>query len=142
MRQSIPKGKHRCSSASDRSHHDTTESKLRSDRSSSTSGKTDRSPLVDPVMEDTEAEEAKRVRKGGDTWNRSPQKQSSIGDAEAGKEIREGFDPSIAPTHPPTEHAVSDEEGSGDQGESSTGSGDGGRYGSLIEEDNVWASAR
>ena len=102
------------------------------------------------MVEDTEAEEAELVRarkEGGDVWNNSQQKHfvrtySIDEEAPEGQEIREGFDPSkVAAKHPPPEHAVSDEE---DEDEENGGRGAGsskpptGRYGSLIEEENVW----
>lgn len=100
------------------------------------------------MVEDTDAVEAERVRarkEGGDTWNRTEQKHfvrtySIDEDAPSGQEIREGFDPSQIPAeHPPPEHAVSDqEEDNSDQDDSSSHDGPG-RYGSLIEEDNVWS---
>lgn len=113
------------------------------------SGHSDLSQLVDLVVEDTEAEEAERVRarkEGGDTWNRTEQKHfvrtySIDEDAQAGQEVREGFDPSQIPAKtPPPEHAVSDHEGSdSDGGESSSINGPG-RYASQMEEDNVWST--
>ncbi|RVX75716.1 hypothetical protein B0A52_00072 [Exophiala mesophila] len=153
IRQSINKGKTRSSSASGESSDNrgggAVESKLRRDRSTA-SRKSDQSQLVDLVVEDTEAEEAELVRarkEGGDVWNNSQQKHfvrtySIDEEAPEGQEIREGFDPSkVAAKHPPPEHAVSDEE---DEDEENGGRGAGsskpptGRYGSLIEEENVW----
>lgn len=153
IRQSINKGKTRSSSPSGESsdHHSggAIESKLRRDRSTA-SHKSDQSQLVDLVVEDTEAEEAELVRarkEGGDVWNNSQQKHfvrtySIDEEAREGQEIREGFDPSkVSAKHPPPEHAVSDEE---DEEEVDLGHDTGsskqapGRYGSLIEEENVW----
>lgn len=115
---------------------------MRRDRSQS-SAKSDRSQVVDLIIEDTEAEEAERVRarkEGGDTWNRVPAKRfvrtySIDEEHPEGQEIREGFDPSSVPAkHPPPEHAVEEEEETqDDQQHENTG-----RYGSLIEEDNIW----
>jgi hypothetical protein len=105
--------------------------------------KTDRRQLVDLVLEDEEAEDAERVRarkEGGEAWNRREVKRFvrtySIGSADEGEDIREGFDPSkVPPNHPPPEHAVSDDEDDqGEQGQSSSGA----RYGSVLDEDNVW----
>lgn len=156
IRQSIQKGKARSTSpseaSSERRSRGAIESKLAQNRDqSAASGHSDHSQLVDLVVEDTEAEEAERVRarkEGGDTWNRTEQKHfvrtySIDEDAQAGEEVREGFDPAQVPAnHPPPEHAVSDnEEGDSDGGESSSHHGPG-RYGSLIEEDNVWGSTR
>lgn len=153
MRHSISKGKNRSTSPSSSSSNQgrrqhAIEAKLKRNQSTS-SGKSDRSQLVDLVVEDTEAEEAERVRarKEGDAaWNESQQRHFvrtySIGeDAPEGQQIREGFDPSKIPAkHPPPEHAVSEEEdNAGSDDDDSPGqSSRGGRYGSLVEEDNVW----
>lgn len=66
-------------------------------------------------------------------------------DAREGQAIREGFDPSkIQAQHPPPEHAVSEDEidddaptADSDKAKGSRSDGPG-RYGSLMEEDNVW----
>lgn len=112
---------------------------------------------MDLVVEDTEAEEAERVRarkEGSDIWNRTPQRQfvrtySIDEEAPEGQEIRQGWDPSQVPSKPPPEHAASDEEEDDededddghtrDQGQSSSQNGGEGRFGSLIAEDNVWS---
>lgn len=146
IREEIRKGKTRSTSSAESSSRQpgAIEAKLKRNRSTSTSGKSDRSQLVDLVVEDTEAEEAERVRarkEGGDTWNRSPQRHfvrtySIDEEAPEGQDIRQGWDPSkVAPKHPPPEKAVSDEENDDDEGQSS---GQNGRYGSMIEDDNVW----
>jgi len=108
---------------------------------------------VDLIVEDTEAEDAERVRarkEGGDAWNRSPQRHfvrtySIDREAPEGQEIRQGWDPSkVRPTHPPPEHAVSDEEDFDEDDDDDDDRRNGpdaaaeGRYGSLIAEDNVW----
>lgn len=162
IRQSINKGKNRSGSSSQGSSDDPAtrgaiESKLKRDRSQSASGQSDRSQLVDLIVEDTEAEEAERVRarkEGGDAWNRSQAKHfvrtySIDEEAREGQEIREGFDPSLVPAkHPPPEHAVEEEEeeeeeeardGDGDDDHEGPESSQAGRYGSLIQDDNVWS---
>ncbi|KEF57801.1 uncharacterized protein A1O9_05721 [Exophiala aquamarina CBS 119918] len=155
LRQSIQKGKARSTSpsegSSERPSRGGVESKLGQGRDqSANSAHSDRSQLIDLVMEDTEAEEAERVRarkEGGDTWNRTEQKHfvrtySIDKSAPEGQEIREGFDPSQIPAkHPPPEHAVSEnEDDDSERGESSSHD-DPRRYGSLIEEDNVWGGS-
>ena len=153
IRQSIQKGKARSTSRSEGSSQElppgSVEAKLRQGRDASTaSGKSNRSQVVDLVVEDTVAEEAQRVRarkEGGDVWNRSEQKHfvrtySIDDDAHEGQQIREGFEPSeVNVASSPPEHAVSEEEDEDDnnKGEGSTSDGPG-RYGSLVEEDNVW----
>ncbi|EHY57973.1 Vaccuole membrane protein hfl11 [Exophiala dermatitidis] len=177
IRHNIRKGKHRSTSRSS-SHASSSdqqppaaqtaiERKLKRDHSTgAASGKSDSSQLVDLIVEDTEAEEAERVRarkEGGDAWNRSDHRHFvrtySIDDeAHEGQEIKEGWDPSDIPAKPPPpEHATSDDEENYDeddgnrrnagahrkhadqQPEGSDQNGVTGRYGSLIEEDNVWS---
>jgi hypothetical protein len=72
--------------------------KLKRDASASGSSRSGRSQLVDLVVEDTDAEEAERVRarkEGGSAWNREQQKHfvRTYGDEDLGEEIREGFEP-------------------------------------------------
>lgn len=149
IRESINKGKDRSVSRGSGGQRNPIESKLRNDLSPSPSRNNDRSQLVDLVVEDTQAEEAERVRarkEGGDAWNQSQQKQFvrtySVDSGEEGDIIREGFDPSKIPAaHPPPERAVSDsdededEDGEGSVGHSTSNQG---RFGSLVQEDNVW----
>ncbi|KAG0633988.1 organic solute transporter Ostalpha-domain-containing protein [Tuber brumale] len=66
--------------------------------SSSSTNFSDRSGLVDLVVEDTEAEEIERVRarkEGGPGWNETEQKRyvRVYPDEHMGEEVREGFDP-------------------------------------------------
>ena len=66
--------------------------------SSSSTNFSDRSGLVDLVVEDTDAEEVERVRarkEGGPGWNETEQKRyvRVYPDEHMGEEIREGFDP-------------------------------------------------
>ena len=152
IRESIHKGKERSSSSrgssSRRQDGGTIEAKLQNDLNPEDAdpAKTDRSQLVDLILEDEQAEEAERVRarkEGGDAWNRSEQKHFvrtySVEGGEEGEQIREGFDPSKIPAdHPPPEHAISDDEDDEGNGQSSSG----GRYGSLIDDRNVWSSSQ
>lgn len=134
------------------------EAKLKKHRSPSASGKSDRGQLVDLIVEDTDAEEAERVRarkEGSDVWNRDPQRHfvRTYGideEAEEGQDIREGYDPSRVPSRPPPpERAVSEEEpdqvDEGDQGQPSSKNGSQkssergeGQFVNPVEEDNVW----
>jgi Organic solute transporter Ostalpha len=154
IREGINKGKERSSSSrassSRRKETGGIEAKLANDLDSheEEDDKIDTSLLVDLVVEDEEAEAADRVRarmEGGDAWNRTEQKRfvrTYSGEGfHKGTEEREGFDPAKIPAkNPPPEHAVSDEEdeeegGKKDNhGQSSTA----GRYGSLVEDTNVW----
>ncbi|KAK8187902.1 organic solute transporter Ostalpha-domain-containing protein [Phyllosticta capitalensis] len=118
LQQSVGKGKHRDSVGSHgseppsaRSRKSMTSKLLRRDTtSSSSSSKSDRSQLVDLVVEDHEAEEVERVRarkEGGPGWNQAEPKHfvrtyPPVGQAE---EVREGFDPDHAePDQPEREH--------------------------------------
>ncbi|KZF23453.1 DUF300-domain-containing protein [Xylona heveae TC161] len=70
--------------------------------SSSSSAKSDRSQLVDLVVEDSDAEETERVRarkEGGPAWNELEPKLfvRTYPDSDQGEEIRAGFDPSEVP---------------------------------------------
>ncbi|KIX05698.1 uncharacterized protein Z518_03670 [Rhinocladiella mackenziei CBS 650.93] len=155
IKHSIQKGKNRSTSPSQDSsgqprQHSSIEAKRKCEHSESASGNSDRSQLVDLVVEDTEAEEAERVRarkEGGNAWNQNLPRHfartySIDEEAPEGQDIREGWDPSKIPAkHPLAEHAVNDEEDDNspeDGGQGSSQNGGEGRYGSLIEEDNVW----
>ncbi|TVY35226.1 Transmembrane protein-like protein [Lachnellula subtilissima] len=70
---------------------------LRHHSSASSSAKSDRSQLVDLVVEDETAEDAERVRarkEGGSSWNKTESKRyvRTYG-KDTGEDIREGFDP-------------------------------------------------
>jgi hypothetical protein len=157
IQKEIRKGKNRSvSPSSSSSRHGAIESKLKrkQERSPSASGKSDRSQLVDLVVEDTEAEDAELVRarkEGSDAWNQGTPRHFvrtySIDDeAPEGQDMREGFDPSKIPSRPPPpERAVSDNENNvlaeGDKGQPSTQEPtqpSEGQYANLVEEDNVW----
>lgn len=108
----------------------------------------DRSQLVDLVVEDTEAEEAERVRarkEGGDFWNQDEQKHfvrtyDPAGET-AGEQFREGFDVRELPETEPPEFAIGEDEGEND--EEPGGSKGKPQYGSLDEEREAWkASSR
>lgn len=139
IRESIKKGKDRRNSRPAK-EQGVIESKLQREQSCGSSSLSASSQLVDLVIEDTEAEEAERVRarkEGGDMWNQQEQKYYvrtySTGSVHEDEAIREGFDPSqVEAAHPPPEHAVSDDEDD-DHGPD---------YGTLNEESNVWDSPR
>ncbi|KIW16219.1 hypothetical protein PV08_06270 [Exophiala spinifera] len=147
VKHTLRKGKHRSTSPPQDSSEQPPpqggiESKLKRDRSQS-SAKSDPSQIVDLIVEDTQAEDAERVRarkEGGDTWNRGPAKRfvrtySIDEEHPEGQEIREGFDPSSIPAkHPPPERAIDEEDETQDDEHTDNTA----RYGSLIEEDNVW----
>ena len=152
IRDSIAKGKDRSSSSrsTSRGPAGAIESKLHHDLDSeSDESDIERSQLIDLVVEDTQAEEAERVRarKDGEAvWNESENRHFvrtyDIGgtDADEGDVIREGYDPSdVKATHPP-EHAVSEDEEEGSGSGSGSGSGKDAKYGSLLDEGgkNVW----
>lgn len=144
IRESLRKGKNRSSSRSGE-QTGATESKLSQERSGSEGSDSDRSQLVDLVVEDTEAEEAERVRarkEGGDFWNQDEQKhfvRTYDPDGEAtGEQIRQGFDVRQLPEAEPPELAVAeDEDQSSEQPSGSKGKP---QYGSLNEERDVWDS--
>lgn len=151
LRESINKGKERSTSRSSGSDTGAVESKLRNDlQHDDDDPKIDESQLVDLIVEDTDAEEAERVRarkEGGDAWNKSTQKHfvrtySFEGDAHGesiGDDFREGYDPSKVPAdHPPPEFAVSDGEEDEDDRPEGSGLNGSGRYASMLEDDNVW----
>ena len=137
IRESIAKGKDRSNSRPPE-ERGAIENKLHREHSSGSSSKSASDQLVDLVVEDTEAEEADRVRarkEGGDVWNRQEQKHFvrtySTGSAHEGEIIREGFDPSkVKAAHPAPDVAVSDDE------DDSKGPD----YGELNEESAAWNS--
>ena len=147
IRQSIQKGKDRSVSGS-QDRKGGIEARLTRNRSTSDSSRSGQSQLVDLVIEDTEAEEAERVRarkEGGEVWNTEEQKvfvrtYGSEGAVE-GEETREGFEPGKVPAVEPPEFAVAD-----DDEENDSGGGDGSEvkpsYGPLDEERKVWNSPR
>ena len=104
---------------------------------SSGSGK---SQLVDLVVEDTDAEEAERVRarkEGGPAWNRDEQKHfvRTYDDEDLGEDIREGFDPSsVKASDEPPEFAVGEDPDEDAEAERSTSRAP------LGEEHNPWDS--
>ncbi|TVY23022.1 Transmembrane protein 184-like protein [Lachnellula hyalina] len=102
---STSKGKGRSSSKDEESDKATGEEgrapamlgMLRHHSSASSSAKSDRSQLVDLVVEDETAEDAERVRarkEGGSSWNKTENKRyvRTYGE-DTGEDIREGFDP-------------------------------------------------
>ena len=144
IRESLQKGKNRSTSRS-RKHMGAIESKLTRERSTSEMSNSDRSQIVDLVVEDTEAEEAEKVRarkEGGDFWNQDEQKHfvrtyDPDGEA-AGEQIREGFDVRELPAAEPPEFAVAEDEDESD--EESGASNKKPQYGSLNEEREAWDS--
>lgn len=86
---------------------------LRQKSSSSTSAKSDKSQLVDLVVEDHEAEEVERVRarkEGGSAWNEEPPKHFVHTYPAEGteEEVREGFAPDVPEVHnPESDHNLS-----------------------------------
>lgn len=137
IREGIAKGKDRSNSRPAK-EQGAIENKLQREQSSGSSSNSASDQLVDLVVEDTEAEEADRVRarkEGGDVWNRQEQKHFvrtySTGSVHEGDTIREGFDPSqVEAADPPPEHAVSEDEDDNH----------GPNYGALNEESAVWNS--
>jgi hypothetical protein len=113
IQESVRKGKHRSdSSASNgesshsKSHVPLVGKLLRQKSSSSSSAKSDKSQLVDLVVEDHKAEEVERVRarkEGGSAWNEEPSKHfvHTYPAAGAEEEVREGFAPDVAEVHNP-----------------------------------------
>jgi hypothetical protein len=97
IKDQIRKGK-RASSSKSKERASAITAKLTRNDSTSGSSRSGRSQLVDLVVEDTDAEEAERVRarkEGGPAWNREEQKHfiRTYGDEDLGEEIREGFEP-------------------------------------------------
>ncbi|OCK83512.1 DUF300-domain-containing protein [Lepidopterella palustris CBS 459.81] len=172
IQQSVDKGKHRSSSGNGEAS--TSKSRvprpgdvLRHQSSSSSSTKSDRSQLVDLVVEDHKAEEVERVRarkEGGPGWNEVEQKHFVHTFPEEGQaeEVREGFDPdNPKPYNPEQKHnldspfALGDDEDEGsnskdtqepegaEQWEHRDYGGENGtrrspQYGSFHEERNAW----
>ncbi|EAT86946.1 hypothetical protein SNOG_05882 [Parastagonospora nodorum SN15] len=113
IQKSVDKGKHRSdSSASNgesshsKSHLPIVGKLLRQKSSSSSSAKSDKSQLVDLVVEDHNAEEIERVRarkEGGSAWNEEPAKHfvKTFPGAGAEEEVREGFAPDVPEAHNP-----------------------------------------
>ena len=89
--------------------------KLNRNRSASGSSRSRNSQLIDLVVEDTDAEEAERVRarkEGGPIWNRDEQKHfvRTYGGEDLGEDIREGFDPAaVEASDEPPVFAVGEE---------------------------------
>lgn len=106
------KGKHKGDSAG---NHESSNSKphvpligalLRQKSTSSSSAKSDRSQLVDLVVEDHDAEEVDRVRarkEGGPAWNEVENKHfvHTYGHEGQTEEVREGFEPDVPEPHNP-----------------------------------------
>jgi hypothetical protein len=97
IKEEIRKGK-RASSSKSKERPSAIAAKLTRETSASGSSRSGRSQLVDLVVEDTDAEEAERVRarkEGSSAWNRDEQKHfvRTYGDEDVGEEIREGFEP-------------------------------------------------
>jgi len=111
IQHSVAKGKHRSSLASEepsssKSRKPLLGSLIRHKSSSSSSAKSDRSQLVDLVVEDREAENMERVRarkEGGPGWNEASPKHFIHAYPEEGQaeEVREGFDPDRPQPHNP-----------------------------------------
>jgi len=96
---------------------------LRHQSSESSSAKSDRSQLVDLVVEDTAAEDVERVRarkEGSAGWNQTEPKRFVRTYGNTGEDIREGFEPtdSAAAVDPKDdeedEFAVGEDDGDGD----------------------------
>jgi hypothetical protein len=108
----VSKGKHRSddSSNGESSHSKSRLQKvgnlIRQKSSSSSSAKSDKSQLVDLVVEDHSAEDVERVRarkEGGSAWNEEPAKHfvRTYQADDATEEVREGFAPDVAEAHNP-----------------------------------------
>jgi hypothetical protein len=114
IQESVAKGKHR-SDDSSTSNGESSHSKsplkkigklLRQKSSSSSSAKSDKSQLVDLVVEDHSAEDVERVRarkEGGSAWNEEPAKHfvHTYQPDGATEEVREGFAPDVPEVHNP-----------------------------------------
>ncbi|KAF2101705.1 DUF300-domain-containing protein [Rhizodiscina lignyota] len=115
IQQNIDKSKRSSSSGNDEgssSKQVPALGKLLSRESSSSSRKSDRSQLVDLVVEDHEAETVERVRarkEGGPTWNESETKRyvRTYPTTEQAEDVRQGYEPTQA--EPPQLHASDDE---------------------------------
>ncbi|KAF2010414.1 DUF300-domain-containing protein [Aaosphaeria arxii CBS 175.79] len=116
LKENVDKGKQRSDSesgepSSSKSRSGLANKLLRQQSSSSTnSAKSDKSQLVDLVVEDREAEEVERVRarkEGGPGWNEVQPKHFVHTYPQEGQdeEVREGFDPDAPQAHnPESEH--------------------------------------
>ncbi|KAL9035989.1 MAG: hypothetical protein Q9214_006334 [Letrouitia sp. 1 TL-2023] len=103
IQKDLDKGKRRTSSSSGaaskpRSRAPVLKELTREESSSSKSGKSGRSQLVDLVIEDYKAEETERVRarkEGGAAWNQDETKHfvRAYNDDDQGEDIRQGFEP-------------------------------------------------
>ncbi|KAH7071939.1 organic solute transporter Ostalpha-domain-containing protein [Paraphoma chrysanthemicola] len=113
VQESVRKGKQRSDSSASNGESSHSKSRvpivgklLRQKSSSSTSAKSDKSQLVDLVVEDHQAEEVERVRarkEGGSGWNEEPPKHfvPTYPGAGAEEQVREGFAPDSAEVHNP-----------------------------------------
>ena len=145
IRESIHQGKHRRSSRSG-SRDGALASRLTRIESDTESSTSDRSQLVDLVVEDTEAEEGERVRarkEGGATWNVDEPKHFirtySEGSVEAGEDIRQGFEPRKIPSDiEPPEFAVGEDDDEEAEEEEGGASVQGHSHGVVDDERNVW----
>jgi len=102
IQASVDKGKHRTSSSSGEASRSKSSrpllNKIMPNSTSSSSAKSDRSQLVDLVVEDHEAEEVERVRarkEGGPAWNEAEPKHfvRTFPEDEQEEEVREGYEP-------------------------------------------------
>jgi hypothetical protein len=144
IRESLQKGKNPSNSRI-RERMGAIQSKLARERRTSETSHSDRSQLVDLVVEDTDAEEAERVRarkEGGDLWNQDEQKYFvrtyDVDGEAAGEQIRDGFDVRELPSAEPPEFAVDEDQDESDG--QSGGSKKKPQYGSLNEERDAWNS--
>ncbi|KAF2196776.1 DUF300-domain-containing protein [Delitschia confertaspora ATCC 74209] len=111
IQQSAGKGKHRKNSdsgegSSSKPHVPLIGDLIRQQSSSSSSAKSDRSQLVDLVVEDHQAEEVEQVRarkEGGPGWNEVPARHfvHAYPEGDQEEEVREGFDPDNPEPHNP-----------------------------------------
>jgi hypothetical protein len=113
IQDSVGKGKHRSDSSTSNGESSHSKSRvpivsklLRQKSSSSSSAKSDKSQLVDLVVEDHSAEEVERVRarkEGGSAWNEEPAKHfvHTYPAEGAEEEVREGFAPDVPEAHNP-----------------------------------------
>jgi hypothetical protein len=113
IQDKVDKGKHRSDSSTSngesshsKSHLPIVGKLMRHKSSSSSSAKSDKSQLVDLVVEDHDAEEIERVRarkEGGSAWNEEPAKHfvKTYPGAGAEEEVREGFAPDVPEVHNP-----------------------------------------
>lgn len=111
LQESTDKGKQRSDSSAGESSKSKTRvpvvgKLLRHNTSSSSSAKSDKSQLVDLVVEDHDAEEVERVRarkEGGSAWNEEPPKHfvHTYPAEGAEEDVREGFAPDVPEAHNP-----------------------------------------